>query len=79
MINYTVEQELAVLSESGGNKKALTVTAWNNRPGKLDLRTWRTVDGEQQPGRGVTLSEEEAETLLDALTAYFRGADNEHD
>lgn len=79
MINYTVEQELAVLSESGGNKKALTVTAWNNRPGKLDLRTWRTVDGEQQPGRGVTLSEEEAETLLDALTAYFRCADHEHD
>lgn len=77
MIQYTVERELSVLSDIGGNKKALTVTAWNNRPGKLDLRTWRTVDGEPQPGKGVTLTDEEAETLLNALITYFKGVNDE--
>lgn len=73
MFEYRIEQTLAELSSTtGGNRKLLTVTAWNGRPGKLDLRTWRDVDGEQQPGRGVTLNEEEADTLLSALQDYLR-------
>lgn len=73
MFEYRIEQTLAELSSTtGGNRKLLTVTAWNGRPGKLDLRTWRDVDGEQQPGRGVTLNEEEAGTLLSALQDYLR-------
>lgn len=72
MFEYRIEQTLAELSGSGGNRKLLTVTAWNGRPGKLDLRTWREVDGEKQPGRGVTLNEEEAAVLLMALQGYFQ-------
>lgn len=78
MITYTIEKELAVLSDNGTAKKMLTVTAWNNYPGKLELRTWRTVNGEPQPGKGVTLNEEEAETLLNALIAYFGGGSEKH-
>lgn len=76
MFNYTIEKELAVLSETDSAKKLLTITAWNNYPGKLDLRTWRTVDGKQQPGKGLTITEDEAEKLLEALTAYLRGGRN---
>lgn len=72
MFQYTIERTLAELSSAGGNAKLLTVTAWNGRPGKLDLRTWREVDGEQQPGRGVTLTDEEAEALHAALAEYLQ-------
>lgn len=73
MFEYQIEKTLAELSSTtGGTRKLLTVTAWNGRPGKLDLRTWREVNGEQQPGRGVTLNEEEADTLLSALQDYLR-------
>lgn len=71
MFGYTVEKELAVLSDTGSAKKLLTVTAWNGYPGKLDLRTWRTVDGKQQPGKGLTLNEEEAAVLVEALSAWL--------
>lgn len=71
-VKFTIEREIAILSENTSGKKALTVTSWNNNPAKLDLRTWRTVDGEQQPGKGLTLTKDEAETLLEALTAYFK-------
>ena len=65
MIEYTVEREIATV----GNKK-LTVTRWGSNPAKLDLRTWRTAD---QPGKGVTLTDEEAEALHRALGAYLHG------
>lgn len=68
MIEYTVEREIATV----GNKK-LTVTRWGSNPAKLDLRTWRTVDGQETPGKGVTLSDEEAVTLHCALMAYLNG------
>lgn len=73
MITHTIERELAVLSESGDNRKLLTVTAWNHNPGKLDLRTWRTDEaGEEKPNKGLTLSDAEARILLEALTEYFK-------
>ena len=72
MITYQTETILAELSTtSGGSAKRLTLTSWNNNPAKLDLRVWRTVDGEEQPGRGVTMTTEEASILLTALTDYF--------
>lgn len=65
MIEYQIVEELADI----GNKK-LTITKWGSNPAKLDLRTWRTAD---QPGKGVTLSDEEAEALHRALGAYLHG------
>lgn len=58
-----------VLAEIGGNKR-LTLTSWNNAAPKLDLRKWQE-DG--KPGRGMTLTDEEAQALLEALTAYLEG------
>lgn len=72
MITYQTETILAELSTtSGGSTKRLTLTSWNNNAAKLDLRVWRTVDGEERPGRGVTLTTEEAMILLDALEVHF--------
>lgn len=70
-ITHHTERLLAELSTTSTSAKRLTVTRWNNYPAKLDLRTWRTDDGEPKPGKGITLTDEEAETLRDALTAYL--------
>lgn len=77
MFTFHTEKVIAELSSSGTNSKLLTLTSWNDRPAKLDLRQWRLVGnaGELQPGKGVTLNEEEAQTLVDALTDYLSGLD----
>ena len=71
MITHEVERTLAELSSTGSSAKRICLVSWNGNPAKLDLRVWRTVDGETKPGKGVTLTDEEAETLLAALTDYF--------
>lgn len=76
MFNYTVEKTIATIGSSGNSEKRLTVTSWNGNPAKLDLRTWRTVDGEQTPGKGMTLTNSEAAALCEALAEYLKGADN---
>ena len=71
MITHKVEETLAELSSTGSSAKRICLVSWNGNPAKLDLRVWRTVDGETKPGKGVTLTDEEAEALLTALTDYF--------
>ena len=68
MVSFTVEREIAELSTSGSTSKRLTVTDY---PAKLDLRVWRDVGGEMLPGKGITLTEDEAEALAAALTEYL--------
>ena len=71
MIEYRTERILTELSSTGSSAKRLTVTSWNGNPAKLDLRIWRTDDAEPKPGKGITLTDAEAQTLLDALNGYF--------
>ncbi len=72
MVDFKVEKEIAVLSETASTARRLTVTSWNGAPAKLDVRNW-TNDG--KPLKGIALDENEARKLLDALTAYFREAE----
>lgn len=70
-MEYKIEKTLAEISSNATTAKRLTVIAWNGYPAKLDLRIWNRYAEEDRPGKGVTLSDDEAKTLLDALTAYF--------
>lgn len=74
-MDFVIEKTLAVLSERGNSEKRLALVSWNGRPAKLDLRTWYldNNENEQQPGKGITFSDDEAETLMEALTAYLNG------
>lgn len=73
MILWNTEKTLADISSSGSTAKRLTITSWNGRPAKLDLRTWRTDEnGQQQPGKGLTLTDTEAAALEQALAAYLK-------
>jgi len=67
--NYNIEEEIAVLSENAkGYSKELNYISYNGAPKKLDIRTWSTdEDGEKRMGKGITLTNEEAAALRDAL------------
>jgi len=71
--SYTIIQTLGELDSTASGKKLLTLTAWNGNPAKLDIRQWYTdKDGTEMPGKGITLTDEEAQALTDALTAYLQ-------
>ena len=61
--DFAVTEHIAVLSSSGEYTTELNRVSFNGYPAKLDLRKWK--DG--QPLKGVTLSDDEARNLLEAL------------
>lgn len=68
MYDFEILENVADIGKSG---KALKVVRWGERAAKLDLRTWRQ-DGEAlKPGKGLTLTEEEAKELAEALQEYL--------
>ena len=64
-IKYEITEKIAVLSERGDLSKEINKVSWNDRPPKFDLRDWNHEEGKM--GKGVTLTEEEARTLMEAL------------
>ncbi len=79
MIDCQIIQTLAEISSTRSSAKRLSLVSWNGNPAKLDLRTWRTDEDPEKPGRGVTLSDEEAQALFDALKEYFAGSGGAED
>lgn len=66
---YKVVERIAVLSESGDTSKELNRVSYNGSPAKYDLRSWRRADGEEKLLKGLTLTEEEASVLKEALNS----------
>lgn len=64
-IKYDITEKIAVLSERGSWSKELNKVSWNDRPPKFDLRDWNHE--ENKMGKGVTLTDEEARVLMEAL------------
>ena len=65
-IKYEITEHLAVLSTSNrGWSKELNLVSWNDRPAKYDLREW--APDHSRMGKGITLSDEEAKMLREAL------------
>ncbi|GGC91368.1 YdbC family protein [Enterococcus wangshanyuanii] len=64
--SYEIVEEIAVLSENQkGWRKELNLVSWNGRPPKFDLRDWSA--GHEKMGKGITLTNEEFETLSNAI------------
>ncbi len=76
MYDFEIKQVLAKISSTEHTEKLLTVTAWNGGREKMDLRTWRDTEDGRQPGRGVTLTEQEAAALFFALAEHFKANEN---
>ena len=68
MFEFEIEKNIAEIGEHG---KALKVVKWGDRAAKLDFRTWRQEGDELKPGKGLTLTEEEAKELAEALKEYL--------
>lgn len=67
--SYEIKERIAVLSEGkGGWSKELNLVSYNGAEAKMDIRSWQTTeDGERKMSKGITLSQEEAVKLRDAL------------
>lgn len=64
-IKYEIIEEMAILSESNrGWTKELNLVSWNERDPKYDIREW--APDHAKMGKGVTLSDEEMQTLVNA-------------
>ena len=65
---YEIVERIAVLSEnSKGWSKELNQVSWNGRPAKYDIRDWNHETGKM--GKGITLNDDEAKTLKEALSS----------
>lgn len=63
---YEITEEIGVLGENArGWTKELNMISWNGSKPKYDIRDW--APDHSRMGKGVTLTEEEAETLKELL------------
>ncbi|MDO4809790.1 MAG: YdbC family protein [Eubacteriales bacterium] len=65
-IKFEIKKEIGVLSENAkGWKKELNLISWNDAAPKYDIRDW--APEHEKMGKGITLTKEEAESLLKLL------------
>ncbi|EAG7435633.1 hypothetical protein MRR92_001612 [Listeria monocytogenes] len=65
-IEYEIIEEIGVLSENARSwRKELNKVSWNGRPPKYDIRDWS--EDHEKMGKGITLTDEEAEVLKKLL------------
>ncbi len=65
-LKYEITKHLGVLSESSrGWTKELNMVSWNDREPKYDLREWSP--DHSRMGKGITLTDEDIESLKDLL------------
>ena len=67
---YEVTERIAVISRSADGKNTLELNriSYSGRPAKLDLRRWSHEPGEEpRMQKGITLTDEEAAELGDAI------------
>ena len=65
--SFEIEEKLLVLSENdkGWTTKELNRVSFNGAPAKYDIRTWSP--DHTKMGKGITLSNEEFQVLVDAF------------
>ena len=73
-MNFTfeVEEKIAPLSQrrKDGFRLELNKVSFNNRKSKFDIRSWD--EQYQTMQKGITLSDDEARALKEALNDYFK-------
>lgn len=61
--DFEIQAELGQVGE-----KKVQLVSWAGRPAKIDIRPWRQAEDGLKPGKGITLSEAEAKTLIGILS-----------
>lgn len=70
-INYRIVRPLEVLSEKDNITTELNLISYNEYKPKLDLRKWEKKGDNKILQRGLTLTDDEAKKLLEALKEYL--------
>ncbi|MBP7791775.1 MAG: hypothetical protein KA120_01810 [Candidatus Goldbacteria bacterium] len=66
-LKWDLIKNLGSLSESGGWRKEVNVISWNDKPAKVDIRSW---DAEhKRMSKGITLNKEEMKKLKELLAS----------
>ena len=69
-ITCEIVRPIAVLSENERcYTKEINLVSWNGADPKYDIRNWHP--GREKCGKGITMTEEEARVLMDALKEVF--------
>jgi len=64
---WELVKNLGFISESSGWKKEVNIISWNDKPPKVDIRSW---DAEhKRMSKGITLNKEEIKNLKDLLAS----------
>ena len=73
-IQYEIIKEIAVLSTSeSGYTKEINLISWNGKEPKYDIRSFSP--NREKCGKGITLTVDEAATLLKALQEELNSGD----
>lgn len=73
-ITCEIVRPIKVLSvNERGYTKEINLVSWNGADPKYDIRNWHP--DREKCGKGITLNEEEAHALMDALEEVFREED----
>ena len=68
--SYEIVEEIKVLSRSSKDwTKEINLVSYNGAKPKFDIRDW--APERESMGKGITLTEEEARALMEALQEYF--------
>ena len=69
-VRYDLMERIGVLSrKDNGWTREVNIVAWNDGPGKVDIREWDP--DHKRMTKGVTLFEDEAERLTEALARRY--------
>lgn len=69
-IAFNLIEHIGVIGENrDGWKKEVNIVSWNNKAPKIDVRDWD--ENHERMGRGITLTEEQAEALYKALKGRY--------
>lgn len=65
-INFEIKKHIGIISNgSRGWNRELNIVSWDDRAPKYDIREWN--EDHTRMSRGITLTTEEAEALMEAL------------
>ena len=70
-IDYRIIRQLGILGEKDNITTELNIISYNNYKPKLDLRKWEKKGDTKLLQRGLTLTDEEAKKLYEALKEYL--------
>lgn len=75
-IIFVIKKNVGTITTyKNGWAKELNVVSWNNGPDKYDIRDWDVAETDHgKMSKGITLTEDEAKSLLTLLKKEFEEA-----